>query len=357
MEPALGFRRLRRIAALTTEGVPLLCAGHPFRFPIEAAFRVRENRTMTGEFRWPLSGLLIGSLALSGLTFASASSAAVVDVVGGHLSIVYDGAVFANPSNSSFGLVAADGDFMRYGRFWSAAETVGSAPFYFARQPAEFRPLAATTTTGTPREPNFRDNRNVLDPLYPVRSPEERPTVNGAGPVPSSAGRNRIPTDLAFDPADLVGTVEGLVQTNGVSAWWFANDAVMDAGVAWIGWGDLSLRYDPTRVVLGYSGWVFANQLGGIGDVFDTRITTLVVSDQGLYLEGDLYGSDGTSSDPYNENLETWPSYTLMDPDLEIGTFRFNGITSVPEPSAGLPCGTMSLFLAFVRRRMRSADR
>ena len=105
---------------------------------------------MTGEFRWPLSGLLIGSLALSGLTFASASSAAVVDVVGGHLSIVYDGAVFANPSNSSFGLVAADGDFMRYGRFWSAAETVGSAPFYFARQPAEFRPLAATVRDTLP---------------------------------------------------------------------------------------------------------------------------------------------------------------------------------------------------------------
>lgn len=300
--------------------------------------------------------LLVGWIVATGVAIAAASTAQGVAIVGGHLEMSYDGAVFANPSNSYAGLAAVDGDLMRYGRFWAASETVGAAPIFVARSLGDFRPLPATTTTGNPRRPNFRDDRAFLDPLYPVRSPAERPTVNGAGTVASSAGRNRISTDLSFDPADLAGTVDGLVQTNGVSTWWFANDTVMDAGAAWLGWGDLSLRYDPNRIAAGYSGWVFANQLGDTGDLFDTRITSLSATAEGLYLEGELYGSDGTSPDPYNATPEIWPAYTLMNPDLKIGTFRFNGITSVPEPSGGLPCGALALLLVS-RGRVGSSRR
>lgn len=289
--------------------------------------------------------VLLGCLIPCGL------HAGVVALTGGSLSITYDGAAFANTANSYSGLSAVDGDFMRYGRFWQASETVGSAPSYIAKQPQAFRPLPFTTTSGNPRQPNFRDNRALLDPLYPVQSPTENLTVNGSGSIPNSAGRNRLSTTLSFDPLDLTGTVDGLVQTNGVSAWWFANDAIMDSGGAWVSWGDLSLRYDPSRIALGYSGWVFANQLGGIGDIFDTKISTVSASNGGLTLVGELWGSDGTSADPYNENYATWETYTLMNPNVKIGTFSFNGVTAIPEPSAALLAAGAALGLAGIRRR------
>ncbi len=276
---------------------------------------------------------------------------AVVSLVGGTLSITYDGAVFANTANSNAGLLAGDGDFMRYGRYWQASETVGAGPNFIAKQPQAFRPLPFTTTSGNPRQPNFRDNRATLDPLYPVQSPTENLTVNGADTILNSAGRNRLSTDLSYDPTNLIGTAEGLVQTNGVSAWWFANDAIMDSGGAWVSWGDLSLRYDASRVSLGYSGWVFANQLGGIGDIFDTKITSMSVSASGLSLQGELWSSDGTSPDPYNENTATWESYTLMNPNLKVGTFSFSGFTAgVPEPSR-IIFSMLGIAAVFMRRR------
>jgi hypothetical protein len=186
-----------------------------------------------------------------------------------------------------------------------------------------------------------------------MQSPTENLTVNSSSVILNSEGRNRLSTDLSYDPSNLTGTIEGLVQTNGGSAWWFANDAIMDSGGAWVSWGDLSLRYDASRVALGYSGWVFANQLGGIGDIFDTKITSMSVSAGGLLLQGELWGSDGTSADPYNENYATWESYTLMNPNLKIGTFSFDGFTSaVPEPSRALlfAAGITSLLLR--RRRV-----
>jgi hypothetical protein len=276
--------------------------------------------------------------------------AGVVSLTGGSLSITYDGAAFADTANSNFGLSSADGDFMRYGRYWHASETVAAAPNYLPKQPAAFRPLPFTTTGGNPRQPNFRDNRATLDPLYPVQSPNENLTVNGSGTIANSSGRNRIATTLEFDPDNLTGTVDGLVQTNGVSAWWFANNAIMNAGGSWVSWGDLSLRYDPTRLASGYSGWVFANQLGGIGDIFDTKITSMSVSASGLTLIGELYGSDGTSADPYNENYATWESYTLMNPNVKIGTFNFSGVTAIPEPGVSV-LAAAALGLVAIRRR------
>ncbi len=279
---------------------------------------------------------------------------AVVSLIGGSLSITYDGAVFANTANSNMGLSSVDGDFMRYGRYWQASETVGAGPNYIAKQPQAFRPLPFTTPTGNPRQPNFRDNRATLDPLYPMQSPTENLTVNGSSTILNSAGRNRLSTDLSYDPANLTGTVEGLVQTNGVSAWWFANDAIMNSGGAWVSWGDLSLRYDASRVALGYSGWVFANQLGGIGDIFDTKITSMSVSASGLSLQGELWGSDGTSADAYNENYATWESYTLMNPNLKIGAFSFDGFTSaVPEPSRAV-LGMIGIMSLVIRRRRKT---
>ena len=184
-----------------------------------------------------------------------------------------------------------------------------------------------------------------------MQSPTENLSVNGSEAIPNSAGRNRLSTDLSYDPADLTGTVTGLVQTNGVSAWWFANDGLINLGVAWISWGDLSLRYDASRVALGYSGWVFANQLGGVGDNFDTVITSMNVSAGGLVLQGELYGSDGSSSDPYNENFATWETYTFMKPDLKVGTFSFQGVTAIPEPSRMLLCLVGVMGVVFRRHR------
>jgi hypothetical protein len=292
----------------------------------------------------------------STLLFLFSLQAGAESLTGGTLSITYDGAAFADASNSNFGLSASAGDFMRYGRFWPASETVGDAPFYLARQPGAFRPLPITTPSGNPRRPNFRDDRVTLEPIYPMQSPSEILAVNGNGAIDLSAGRNRLATDFSYDPSDFYGTASGLVQTSGVSAWWFANDALMDAGVAWISWGDLSLRYDPTRVALGYSGWVFANQLGGIGDIFDTTITAMTASADGISLRGELYGSDGTSTDPYNENQATWETYTLMNPNVKIGTFSFYGVTAVPEPGRSLMAGVATVCLMAMARRKFAPD-
>lgn len=278
------------------------------------------------------SSLFVLCLAMLSLLSTDASAALVL-IDGGSLTIRYDGSTFANVSSSYMGLNAAEGDFMRYGRYWAPAETV-KGPGFTPKQPQEYRPLPITTSSGNPRQPNFRDNRALLDPLYPQVSPVEVLSVNGSGVVPNSAGSNRISTNLTFDTSNVLGSVSGLVQTNGVSAWWFANDSLMDSGVAWISWGDMSLRYDASRVSLGYSGWVFANQLGGVGDIFDTKNVSMTASTSGLVLSGELWGSDGTSADPYNENFATWETYTLMNPNLRVGTFEFSGVTAVPEPSS-----------------------
>ncbi len=134
-------------------------------------------------------------------------SADVVTIAGGNLSITYDGAAFANTANSNAGLAPGDGDFMRFGRYWTPTETVNAAPTYLPKQPAAFRPLPFTTTTGNPRQPNFRDNRATLDPLYPQTSPTNVLGVNGSGTIANSEGRNRLSTDLSYDTNNVLGTV------------------------------------------------------------------------------------------------------------------------------------------------------
>jgi len=295
------------------------------------------------------------ALAVARLFLAETAHGADVAIVAGSLTITYDGTVFADTNSSYAGLTPGQ-DFMRYGRFWSASETV-KGPTFTAKSPQEFRPLPITGGSGNPRLPNFRDNRAELDAQFPLTSPTESLTVNGNGPVANSEGRNLLSTDLSFDPADVLGTVTGLVQTNGVSAWWFANDDIMDMGGSWVSWGDLSLRYDASRVALGYSGWVFANQLGGIGDLFDTKNIVMVADASGISLSGELWGSDGTSSDPYNENPGTWATYSLMNSDLKIGTFAFQGVTVVPEPSSMILAGLAAAAIAAFGRRQFQGKR
>jgi hypothetical protein len=286
---------------------------------------------------------------------AISAQAAMVSILGGNLTINYDSNVFADPNSSNYGLSAGQ-DFMRYGRFWSAPETIKGLA-NTAKAPQEFRPIAISNPGPgpNPKQPNFRDQRSTLNTLYPKTSPTEQLAINTTGVIPNSAGRNRLPTTLSYDPSNVTGTVNGLLQTNGVSAWWFAHDDIMNSGGAWVSWGDLSLRYDPSRVSLGYSGWVFANQVGGIGDIFDTKILSMSASSSGLQLSGELWSSDGTSSDPYNENYATWESYTLMNPNLKIGTFSFSGITAVPEPSTiGIVAVGVSMGLWFCKRKRKS---
>jgi hypothetical protein len=78
------------------------------------------------------------------------------------------------------------------------------------------------------------------------------------------------------------------------------------------------------------------------------------VSASGLSLQGEIWGSDGTSADPYNENYATWESYTLMNPNLKIGTFSFDGFTSsVPEPSRAV-LGMIGIMSLVIRRRRKT---
>lgn len=301
---------------------------------------------------------LVRALSLAVITSAIISAsrvdAGIVVIGGGTLTISYDGSVFADVNSSYAGLTPGQ-DFMRYGRFWSPSETVKGAAFT-AKQPQEFRPLPISGGTGNPRQPNFRDNRAQLDALYPQASPTEILGVNGNGPIANSVGRNRLSTTLTYDTSNVLGSVTGLVQTNGVSAWWFANDDIMNQGGSWVSWGDLSLRYDASRLSLGYSGWVFANQLGGVGDIFDTKNVTLIATSAGISISGELWSSDGTSPNPYNANPSTWPSYTLMNPDLKIGSFNFQG-TAVPEPSALALLGSGAVALLGLRLRRRAGGR
>lgn len=300
-------------------------------------------------------------LALTVLgTAHNLAQAEIVTIQGGSLSISYDGSVFANTANSSFGLSSANGDFMRYGRYWAPSETV-TGPTFTAKSPAAYRPIPISNPGPgpNPKQPNFRDNFSTLNPLYPVTSPTNNLGVNGAGTISNSAGSNRRSTTLSYDTADVLGSMTGTVETNGVSAWWFANTAIMNAGGSWVSWGELSLRYDASRTALGYSGWVLASQLGGTGDLFDTDNISFTADSSGINLSGDLFGSDGSSTDPYNENPSTWETYTLMKPDLKIGTFSFTGnseVTAVPEPSS-MVLGATLLAAGAVTKRLRRAKK
>ena len=192
--------------------------------------------------------LLLASIALMG-SLTHCAHAGLVLVTGGSLNMQYDGAVFADVNSTSTPLTAAQ-DYMRYGRYWAPSETV-SGPTFIPKGPAAFRPLPIDVgSVGNPRTPNFRDQRATLNPLYPQTSPNEVLGVNTNVPVANSAGNNRIATTLKFDTTNVTGTVTGLAQTNGVSAWWFANDSIMNAGGSWVSWGGLSMRYDSSRVGL-----------------------------------------------------------------------------------------------------------
>lgn len=290
--------------------------------------------------RW--LGQYLSALLLLGSTAMSAQ-AEMVSITGGSLSITYDGSVFANNANIQSGIGAdPTQDFMRFGRWWAPAETIGAGPAYTPKGPAAFRPLPGTGPA--PRTPNFRDNRATLDPLYPVTSPTLNYGVNGSGTVANSEGRNRQSTTLAFDTSDPLGTMSGTVETNGVAAWWFANDAIVDMGAAWVSWGDLELRFDATRIADGYSGWIFANQLGGTGDIFDTKNITLNAGSSGISISGDLYGSPADG---------TWEGYTGMNAGIQVGSFNFNGVTAVPEASSLvlLGCSAAGGFVVYRRRR------
>lgn len=302
-------------------------------------FRVRMKTSC-----FKVAAFLIGAVACN-----CSLQAALVTITGGTMSLTYDGAVFADVNSSSSPATPGQ-DYMRFGKYWTPSQTVNAGPAYAVKQPAAFRPLPFTTPSGNPRQPNFRDNRAALDPQFPLVSPTNILGVNGNGPVANSEGRNRISTNLTFDTSNVPGTVSGLVQTNGVSAWWFSNDDHIDLGVAWISWGDLSLRYDSSRTGLGYSGWVFANQLGGVGDIFDTKNITMNASQSGITLSGEIWSSDGASADPYNENFATWETYTFMKPNLRIGSFSFSG-SAVPEPSSLALLGIGLVGAVLLKRR------
>ena len=102
---------------------------------------------------------------------------------------------------------------------------------------------------------------------------------------------------------------------------------------------------------------MFANQLGGIGDIFDTKNVTMNLTGSTFTLSGQLFSSAGDSADPYNENFATWETYTLMKPDLQLGSFTFNGnIAAVPEPSSMLLLGLAGAS-TFGARLVRKARR
>ncbi|MFO0898801.1 MAG: hypothetical protein U0836_15360 [Pirellulales bacterium] len=295
--------------------------------------------------------------------FLAQDSRAELAVTGGSLSVTYNGFAYADPSNIFPGhadILTPDQPILVFGRQWSGSETVGDGPAYTPHNAldATFRPLPITgggpPSEGIAYTPNFSANRAELTAQFPVGMHTVTYEVNGNGPVPDSAGRNRQSTDLTFDVVGgdiALDSVLGAVQTNGLTSWWVANDGIIDLpgfGSAWLVWGDLALWYDPTRVADGYSGWVFSQQLllesNPLSDIefFDTNNVTITTDEHSFTISGALFQNTG-SWNPQDGDWGRFSWMTGIKPGTEIGSFSATfDLVPVPEPSA-IALGVMAL--------------
>ncbi|WP_158222641.1 PEP-CTERM sorting domain-containing protein [Rhodopirellula sp. MGV] len=262
---------------------------------------------------------VIGSLAVH-----SIGDSARADVVtGGALVIDFDGDAFANGGNElalqSVGISLTPGQaFMEFGLHGN-----GVLPG---------RPASPATAT------DFSD----------LRDGWVRPSTEGLG-YTFNAGAG---SPLEFDPSSIASVgAQGAATFAGGDAFWYANDAVIATGSVWLQFGNYALHYDETRSEGENSGWLLTNTVLQTLPLFDIRNLSIdsvaagIDTAGSLSLSGDLYVSDEFSAAWY------------LQPELNVGTFSFAGVTAIPEPSSFACLAIGALGLSLVRRKRSTIER
>ncbi|MBS0266418.1 MAG: PEP-CTERM sorting domain-containing protein [Planctomycetes bacterium] len=267
---------------------------------------------------------------------AATARGATVIVGGGSLTLNLDGNAIANGADADylayFGVNLTPGQtFMEFARHFTPSQAAGLSVLDFRPQP-------------NPPVVNFND----------IRAGWVRPSsdgllygVNGRDPIGAQPpGRGAESTTFAFDPADITGTATGVIGTTGATSFWYSNQAMIDTGSVWLGFGDLTLQYDASRFVSGgTSGWYLTNNLLFPATLFDTTNVSVGFTGGVFTLSGDLVVSP--------EFHDAWG----FQDGLNVGSFQLTSY-AVPEPSSIVMfVGGMAVAFVFAggRRLSRTA--
>lgn len=242
--------------------------------------------------------------------------AALVTVTGGTLTFDLDGEAFANNPDSAW--------LSGFGITPTAQQTW----LEFAKH-NQSTPAGRPDTTST----DFND----------LRTGWTRPSSTG---LAYDFNPNTSVQTFNFDPATIATSGgAGDIRFLGGDSFWFANQAAIDTGSVWIQYGNLGLNYDALRNDGTNTGWLFTNFVAdptGSVDVFDIRNLSLTLGANSLTMTGDLFVNEG------------FRDFTGVAAGLDVGSFTFNGITAVPEPSSSALLGAAGVAGAVIRRRRQS---
>ena len=162
--------------------------------------------------------------------------------------------------------------------------------------------------------------------------------LNGPS-VSNLAGRFTQPTDFAFSPGNLTGHT-GAIGLGSVTRW--AVNPLL--GGSSLLFGDFTLSYDASRLLVGGTGWNLKGNITPAGVAFDLLNVNASHAGNTLTISGDL----GLSYEVANFLFAT-----PADQGKDMGNFSFTATTAVPEPAAyaWMAAGACLLFAA--RRKFR----
>ncbi|MBN9692367.1 MAG: PEP-CTERM sorting domain-containing protein [Verrucomicrobia bacterium] len=164
--------------------------------------------------------------------------------------------------------------------------------------------------------------------------------LNGAQ-VSNLAGRTAKPTTFQFSPDNLTSHT-GVIGLGGISRW--TVNPLLGGGK--LVFGDFTLAYDATRLLVGGSGWHLVGNIAPAGTLFDLVNVTTGTAGNTLTISGDMVVSF---------EVANFLLGTPADQGKDVGNFQFAGVTAVPEPSvwALFGLGVMGVFLGGHRLRCR----
>lgn len=244
------------------------------------------------------------------------------------LTLLLPFAALTSQVNAAYTLVSGGATIDYDAAAWASLAGGANVPGFEALVMDEFFNQAGVTSrTGT----QILNDEVVANPattgLYHA--------MNGST-VTNLADRNNQATTFAYEVGNPTGHT-GVIGLGGITRW----DVNPLLGGGQLGFGDYTLSYDPTRVLVGGTGWALrVNMIGG-GVAFDLKNVTVNATASAFDISGDLT----VSYEMANFYLAT-PSNQGND----VGNFSFSALAMAPEPTR-MSLLMIGLVGAFFRRR------